>query len=308
MKSKFFRSLFNPDSVVFLYFLIFILLSGGGPVAMRISFAEMPPFWVSLIRFGFGALIYWIMAAMKKLPVPKGRALAGPLFYGALGFGVSFAFISWGLVKTPASVGAVILALIPMLTVIFSALEGVESLTSRNILGSLLAVFGTAIAVGAASATNEISLIHIGAMIIGAAFMAQGGVMIKRFPANPPVITNAIAMTIGAVVLVATSLISGETWVIPVLPATWAALAYLIVFVSVVGNLAFMEVLNRWTASATSYGFVALPFVTVLISAILTREQITVNFLLGLLLVIGGVIIGALLPNKVSVSEECATC
>jgi len=308
MKSKFFRSLFNPDSVVFLYFLIFILLSGGGQVAMRISFAEMPPFWVSLIRFGFGALIYWIMAAMKKLPVPKGRALAGPLFYGALGFGVSFAFISWGLVKTPASVGAVILALIPMLTVIFSALEGVESLTSRNILGSLLAVFGTAIAVGAASATNEISLIHIGAMIIGAAFMAQGGVMIKRFPANPPVITNAIAMTIGAVVLVATSLISGETWVIPVLPATWAALAYLIFFVSVVGNLAFMEVLNRWTASATSYGFVALPFVTVLISAILTREQITVNFLLGLLLVIGGVIIGALLPNKVSVSEECATC
>ena len=275
---------------------------------MRIGFAEMPPFWLSLLRFGFGALIYWIMAAVKKQVVPKGRALAGPVLYGALGFGVSFAFLSWGLVKTPASVGAVILALIPMITVLLSSLEGVESLNTRNIFGSLLAVLGTAIAVGAASAANEISLIHIGSLIIGAAFLAQGSVVIKRFPANPPVMTNAIAMTIAAVVLAATSIITGETWVIPALPATWAALAYLIIFVSLVGNLLFLEVLNRWTASATSYGFVVLPFITVLISAVLTREQITVNFLLGLLLVIAGVIIGALLPQRVRVTEECATC
>ena len=275
---------------------------------MRISFAEMPPFWMSLLRFGFGALIYWIWAALRKLPIPKGRALAGPVLYGALGFGVSFAFLSWGLVKTPASVGAVILALIPMLTVIFSALEGVESLSSRNIFGSLLAVLGTGIAVGAASAANEISLIHIGALIIGAAFMAQGGVVVKRFPANPPVITNAIAMTVGAVILAAASVLSGETWVIPALPATWAALAYLVIFVSLIGNLLFLKVLNQWTASATSYGFVVLPFITVIISALLTGEQITVNFLIGLVLVITGVIIGALLPHRVIVTEECATC
>ena len=132
--------------------------------------------------------------------------------------------------------------------------------------------------------------------------------VIKRFPANPPVMTNAIAMTIGAVVLAATSIFSGETWIIPTLPATWAALAYLVIFVSLVGNLLFLEVLNLWTASATSYGFVILPFITVLISAVLTKEQITVNFLLGLLLVIAGVIIGALLPHRVRVKEERAAC
>ena len=58
MKTRSFLSFNNPESVVFLYFFIFILLSGGGPVAMRISFAEMPPFWMSLLRFMFGALIY----------------------------------------------------------------------------------------------------------------------------------------------------------------------------------------------------------------------------------------------------------
>ncbi len=295
----------NSDMI---YFLLFILISGGGPVAMRISFAEMPPFWMSFIRFGLGSLIYWIMAALKRLPVPKGRAIVGPLLYGGLGFGVSFAFLSWGLVKTPASLGAVILALIPMLTVIFSALEGVESLTPRNILGSILSVIGTAIAVGAASASNEISLIHIGALVLGAAFLAQGGVVIKRYPANPPVITNAVAMAVGAVILVGVSLISGETWVLPTLSATWAAIAYLVIFVSVLGNLFFMKVLNNWTASATSYGFVILPFVTVIISTVLTREQISVNFLFGLVLVIAGVILGALLPQKTKVTEECATC
>ena len=113
MKTRSFLSFNNPESIVFLYFFIFILLSGGGPVAMRISFAEMPPFWMSLLRFMFGALIYWIMVAMKKQAIPKGRALAGPVLYGTLGFGVSSAFLSWGLVKTPASVGAVILAFHP---------------------------------------------------------------------------------------------------------------------------------------------------------------------------------------------------
>ena len=298
----------RPDRKVIISFIVYILLMGGAPVAMRITYSEMPPFFMGFLRFGLGSLIYWILVFSKKLRIPKGHAFVGPLLYGVLGIGISFALLAWGLVKTPASLAAIFLALVPMLTIILSTLQGIEPLTTRSIFGALLSVAGTFIAVGAASSSNGISIIHIGALILGAAFLAQGSVVIKRYPPNPPIITNALAMTVGTIILAFGSLMTGEPWVIPSQPSTWAALGYLVFFVSFVGLLLYLQVLNNWTASGTSYGFVIIPFITVVISALITREQITLNFLLGLVLVIAGVIFGALMPNKVKVTKECATC
>lgn len=195
----------HPEHNVLIYFFIFIVFSGGGPVAMRISFSEMPPFWMSFLRFGLGSLIFWILTAFKRIHIPKGRALIGTLLYGVLGFGISFILLSWGLVKTPASLGAIFLALIPLMTVILSSLQGVEPLSARSIYGSVLSLVGTFFAVGAASSSYEVSIIHIGAMILGAAFLAQGGVVVKRYPASHPIITNALAMLIAAIILVMAS-------------------------------------------------------------------------------------------------------
>ena len=283
---------------IIISFLVYILIMGGSPVAMRISYSEMPPFLMGFLRFGLGAIIFWILAAFKSLPVPKGHAMIGPLLYGIWGIGISFALISWGLVKTPASLSSIFVASVPMMTVILTSLQGVEPLTARGIIGSVLTVIGTFIAVGAASSSNEISIVRIGALILGAVFLAQGAVVIKRYPANPPIIINAVAMTIGSIILAIASLIGGERWVIPSQPSTWAALGYLVFFVSAVAFLLYLQVLNKWTASGTSYGFVIIPFVTVIISAMLTRELITMNFLIGVIVVMAGVIVGALLHQK----------
>jgi drug/metabolite transporter (DMT)-like permease len=50
----------------------------------------------------------------------------------------------------------------------------------------------------------------------------------------------------------------------------------------------------RWAASRASYGFVIIPFVTVLLSAWLDNEQVGVALMLGGLLVLAGVYVGAL--------------
>ena len=69
----------------------------------------------------------------------------------------------------------------------------------------------------------------------------------------------------------------------------------------------YLQVLTKWSASGTSYGFVIIPLVTVIIAAILIKEQITVNFLIGAALVLIGVLVGALLPSKKKVTQvdEC---
>lgn len=295
-----------PDRNVIMPFAIFILLVGGSPVAMRIGYAELAPFWMGLMRFALGAGVFWGLALYKGLKIPTGRALFGAMLYGSLGIGVSFVFFSWGLVKTPASLAAILLAMVPLMTMFLSAFQGVESFTRRGLFGSLLAIVGTAVTVGGASSA-DVSLPHIGAIILGTVFLAESGVVIKRFPPNPPIMTNAVGMTIGAIILAIASLGTGEAWIIPSQTNTWAAFGYLVIFVTVLSFMLYLQVLNNWTASGTSYAFVIIPLITVVVAAVLTGEQINASFLAGSVLVLAGVLVGALLPSKTKPVEvdEC---
>jgi drug/metabolite transporter (DMT)-like permease len=119
--------------------------------------------------------------------------------------------------------------------------------------------------------------------------------------------TNAVAMTCGTIILGTASLVAGEAWVLPRQAVTWIALVYLIIFVTLVAFLLYMYVLSNWTASGTSFGFVLIPLVTIVVAATLAGETITVNFLFGAALVLVGVFVGALLPSKRKPAEieEC---
>ncbi len=295
-----------PDRSVLIAFLMFIVVGGGASVAIRVTYGELAPFWAAASRFGLAALAFWVMVIIEKLPLPKGRALLGALIFGTLTVGLAFILIAWGLVETPASIYQILMALVPLFTLFLSAFHGIESITRRGLFGSLLAVVGIAITVGGAS-TMDLSLPHIAAILIAAVFVAEGGVMIKKFPPNPPIMTNAIGMTTGAIILGITSLVSGEVWNIPTQTNTWVAFIYLVVFVTILAFMLYMFVLSRWTASGTSYGFVLVPLVTIVVASTLAGEEITLNFLIGAAFVLAGVIIGALLPSKTkpAIVEEC---
>jgi drug/metabolite transporter (DMT)-like permease len=295
-----------PDRPVLLAFIIFIIAAGGASVSIRITYEQLAPFWAATARFALAAFVFWGMVYFKKLPVPKGRALLGAMLFGALTVGFAFALIGWGLVATPASLYQILMAMVPLMTLFLSALHGVEAISGRGVFGSLLAVAGIAITVGGSS-TSNISLPHIAAIILAAAFIAEGGVLIKKFPPNPPIVTNAVGMTVGAVILGFASLLSGEQWNLPTQANTLTAFLYLVIIVTIVAFLLYMFVLGKWTASGTSYGFVVIPLVTIVLAATLAGEEITINFLIGAGLVLAGVFVGALLPSKTK-SEELEEC
>ena len=210
--------------------------------------------------------------------------------------GWPFALIGWGLVETPASVFQVQMALIPLATLFLSRMEGVEAISRRGIAGSALAVGGIALTV-AGTGGSEVSVPHVAAIIIAAVLVAQGGVLIKKFPPNPPLMTNAIAMTTGTLILATVSIVRGA-WTIPNQTDTWVAFIYLVIFVTVIAFLLYMFVLGQWTASGASYGFVLVPLVTIVVAATVADEAITGWFLADSVLVLAGVYIGALMPNK----------
>ena len=189
------------------------------------------------------------------------------------------------------------MALVPLLTIFFAFLHGIERIRWQGLLGSFLAVGGIAVVVGGASGEG-LSLPHVLAIIAAAVCIAEAGVIAKKFPRSHPIATNAIAMTIGALILGTISLITNEQWVIPTQVNTWLAFGYLLVFVTIIVFLLYLYVLGRWTASGTSYGFVIIPLVTVVVATSLTGERITLSFIAGAVLVLAGVLVGALLPSR----------
>ncbi|HLE13450.1 MAG TPA: EamA family transporter [Anaerolineales bacterium] len=295
-----------PERSVLIAFFLFILVGGGASVAIRITYQELAPFWAAAARFFLAGIVLWALVFIKRMPLPKGRALLGAMLFGTLTVGLAFLLISYGLVATPASRYQILMAIVPLLTVFLSSMQGIEAITRRGVFGSLLAVGGIAFTVGGVSGV-QLSIPHTAAILLAAVFIAEGGVLIKKFPPNPPVMTNAIGMTIGAVILGTASLVSGEPWTIPTLTSTWIAFIYLVIFVTLVAFLLYMFVLRRWSASGTSYGFVLIPLVTIVAATLLAGEQITTNFLIGAGLVLSGALIGALLPSraKPAIVDEC---
>jgi drug/metabolite transporter (DMT)-like permease len=60
----------------------------------------------------------------------------------------------------------------------------------------------------------------------------------------------------------------------------------------------YLVVLRYWAASRAAYAFVLIPFVTVLLSAWLDNEPLGAALLVGGLLVLAGVYVGALRPAQ----------
>lgn len=291
-----------PDRVTLLAFILMVLAGGGASVAMRFTYIEMPPFWSGTARFIIGALGFWILTLVRGIEIPKGKALMGTILFGALSVGGAFILVSWGLAKTPASLASVLLALVPLLTLFFAYFHGLEPIRRRGLVGSFLAVLGIAIALGGSTGA-ELSLPRVLAIIAAAGFMAESGVVAKSLPRTHPIATSAVAMTVGAIMLATVSQLSGEQWVIPTQLQTWIAFGYLIIFVNLITFLLYLYILRRWTASGTSYGFVLIPLVTVVVAATLAGEQITLNFMIGGAFVLMGVFFGALLTPKPQENE-----
>jgi drug/metabolite transporter (DMT)-like permease len=282
----------RPDAVTLSMFVLCIFISGGNAVAVRFTVAELPPFWGAFLRLFSAAAIFWLMVLLMRPALPRGRALAGVLLYGFFNFTLTFATIFWALQTLPAGPTQVVLALTPLLAFVFAVLHRLEKFRWSGIAGALFAIGGVTI-VFMQQPPASVSVLAVFVVVVAAASYAEAAVLVKVFPRANPVSTNAVAMSLAAVVLLAISFFAGESHVLPTEARTITALVYLVVFGTVFLFLATIFVIRRWTASAAAYMLVFVPFVTVTIASLLADEPLTLTILLGIVVAALGVWVGA---------------
>jgi drug/metabolite transporter (DMT)-like permease len=283
----------DGERIALVSFIASAILAGGNAVCIRFTNRELAPLWGAGLRFALAGALLLTVVAVMRLPLPRGRALAGSLLYGALQFGGAFALGYYGFVEVPAGLGQTILAVVPLATLGLAVLQRQERLRGAAVVGGLLAVAGVGLMYGA-RVGGSIPFLSLLALLGAALCFGQAAIVVRRYPDVHPVTMNALGMTAGAALLVGGTLVAGQPIELPERAATWAALTYLVVIGSVAVFVLILVVLRYWTASRAAYGFVITPPVTLLVGAWLLDEPVGWGLVAGGVLVLAGVYIGAL--------------
>ena len=286
-----------PDGLTLAAFGLAVLLGGANFVAVRISNQELAPFWGAGLRFGLAAALFIVLVLALRLRWPRGRQLVTTVVYGALAFAIPYALLYWALIRATAGAATVVLAAVPLVTLLLATAQRLERLSLRAVAGSALAIAGIAWMVLGSQAL----MAPVGAVLamLGATLVIGQSIIIgKRLSGNHPVTTNAVGMAIAALLLLTLSASVNETWALPRRPDVAAALAYLVTLGSAGLFVLVLLVVRTWTASASSYMFVLFPVVTLVLAAWLVNEPITFSAVLGASLVMTGVWFGALSSTR----------
>lgn len=282
----------RPDPATLLAFAVFTVLGGANAVGVKFALVELPPFWAAGSRFVLAGLLLFVLVIASGRQLPRGERLLGTMLFGLFGVGLAYLFLYWGLQFAPAGTAMIMLATVPLLTLLLAVVQGVEQFRWLGLVGALIASIGIVVVAGD-QIRLDVPIIALVTLMAGAACLAQSGVVVKRFPPGDPVPANAIGMTLGGILLVLVAAVTGEALNVPVETGTWIAMVYLIGPGSVAVFILVLYILARWTASATSYAFLLFPLVAVALGAIMLGEPVQPTFVAGGAIVLAGVYIGA---------------
>jgi len=292
-----------------------VVLGGLNIVAVKLSNQDFDAFFGAGFRFTLASLVFLAIAFVLRIPVPRGQALVGALLYGFYGFVLAFGLGYWALQELPASIAGVIIAAVPLFTLVLAVLQRLEPFSWRGLAGGSLAMVGIAVLIGAPQSTS-VPVVSALAMVGMALALSQASIVIKKYPPCHTVATNTIGVGVGAAVLLPLSLLRGEEWSLSAAGDSWLAMAYLVLLGSVGVFGLFVYVLNHWPASRASYQFVLMPIVAALGAALILDEPIGVSLVIGGAIVLAGVYVGALgskpapipaAPDQEALALRCST-
>lgn len=270
-------------------FLALYLVWGSTYLAIRIGVESWPPMLMAGLRFIIaGGLMYGFLR-WRGVPAPTWQQWKAA---GAIGFlllscgngGVTVAEHA----GVASGVAALAVATVPLFTLLFGLFWG-----HRNTRLEWAGIFMGLAGIGLLNLGSNLQASPMGAALIlfAAASWAFGSVWSKSLPLPQGPMASAAEMLVGGVVLLAGSFFSGERLTQVPTAAGWGALAYLVVFGSIIAFSAYMYLLKHVRpAAATSYAYVN-PGVAVLLGILFAGEQIGAEECLAMAVIIGAVVL-----------------
>lgn len=262
------------------------IIWGSTYFGMRIALHDFPPFIMAGLRFLIAGILLYSFLRLRGTPTPTrtqwgGAAIVGVLLLAGGNGGVAFAE-QW----VASGLAAVALAAIPLWTALLFGLMG-RWPTRLEWLGLMLGFIGVILL----NLENNVWANPIGAiaLLLAPISWALGTALISRLTLPSGLMSSAVEMLIGGTFLLVVGLGSGERMhSLPSLSSV-EAMAFLILFGSLIAFCSYGYLLTRVRpALATSYAYVN-PMVAVALGIGFAGERITIIGILAMLIILSGV-------------------
>jgi drug/metabolite transporter (DMT)-like permease len=274
------------------------LVWGSTYLAIRVVVREIPPFVAAGMRFLAAGVVMTALAAFKDKARPSRRQLVDYALIGVLLLGFGNGLVMWSEQQIPSGIAALLVATVPLfMTFLDRFRRGGQPWSLRVWAGTLVGLAGVVLV---ARPEGDVAHQHwagIVALQIATLSWAVGSLWSQATPRRLPVFTAAaIEMLAGAMVLGIESRLAGEDLarVSAASSTAWIALAYLVVFGSLVGFTAFAYCLHELPASSVgTYAYVN-PVVAVALGAFLLHEPVSLGLLAGAAMILVAVLLTTL--------------
>ena len=276
---------------VVLYALLCVIW-GSTWLVIKVGYGGLGPFNVAALRFFLAGAILAPIVPVFGARWPQSAAEWGLVFWvGLVLFGADYGLIYWAEQSLESGLTAILFATLPLITIGFAHVyvPG-ERITPRKLAGTLLAFVGVVALFGDHVRVDAGKTGPMLAIIVSAVCAATAGVASKRHGAAlHPAALNAPAMLVGAVALLAASLVAGDGFDVPRDASTWGAIGYLAIAGSVITFLIYFSLLKTWSVTSLSFISVFTPAIALFLGFVFLDERPTVWTLVGTALILAGV-------------------
>jgi drug/metabolite transporter (DMT)-like permease len=289
--------------MLILAFTAVYLIWGSTYLAIRFAVDTLPPFLMAGARFLIAGMMLYPLVRQRAVGAVTRRHWFSAAMVGTLMLLGGNGLVCWAELTVPSGIAALLVATVPFWLI------GLDWVFFRGPRPTLLVIVGLAIGLaGVVLLVNPTGLqserLHLPsalALLAACAFWALGSLYSRRrdLPANAFLSTAMQMLTGGAALLLFGSLIGEWSRVTPGATSlkSLGALAYLIVFGSLIALSAYVWLLKNCTpAQVSTYAFVN-PVVAVALGAALAGEPFTSRHALAAAAIIGSVIL-ITLTNK----------
>jgi drug/metabolite transporter (DMT)-like permease len=284
-------------------YLLVCTVWGSTYLAIRIGVRDLPPLLFAGIRFVLaGAILAAIVVAMGDRLPRRARDWWVHSITGLFLLLGGNAVVVWAEQFVESGPASVFVAAVPLWAAFFDVIVpgGTSVFTWRVGVGLALGFLGSALLAGVTPGELLSSdLKGPVALTLASASWALGTVYSKRNPTETsPFSAAAVQMFAGGVVITLLGFILGEAGEWRLSASGLGALAYLVVFGSIVGYTAYAYALRH--ASATIVGTYAYvnPVVAVLLGWLILDESVTLRTFAAMGLILGAVLMIQIAPRS----------
>jgi drug/metabolite transporter (DMT)-like permease len=245
----------------------------------------MPALQFAGIRQFIGGACYVVFFLVKGYRLPKGKEWLPILVLSFLNFLLSNGLSTWSVKYISAGLAAIMAAIFPLWLVVIGLFSSRSRISSQAVVGFVVGFAGVCIVFSQhlQDFLNRDFRFGILLSLIATWTWAFGTLYTKKQAANfNPYFSLGLQMVIsGGFLFVITNLI-GEAVPVAAIPwQSWVAMAYLVVFGSVISFIAYLYALQNLSAEQTSIYAYVNPIVAVLLGWLILAEKLTVFIAIG---------------------------